>query len=96
MRFFFEWDEQKAWSNERKHGISFDEAQNAFYDPHARVSYDPDHSQDEDRYILLGMSSDLQLLMVCHVYREPDRSIRIISARKATKREMLQYQDFLL
>ena len=92
----FEWDEQKAWSNERKHGVSFDEAQTVFYDQQARLSFDPDHSQDEDRYILLGMSSDLRLLVVCHVYRQSDQYIRIISARQATKQETLQYQDFFL
>jgi uncharacterized DUF497 family protein len=91
----FEWDERKAWSNERKHGVSFDEAQTAFYDECARLSYDPDHSHDEDRYILLGLSSSSRLLVVCHVYQQSDQYIRIISARKATKRESLKYQEFL-
>lgn len=91
----FEWDDQKAWSNERKHGVSFDEAQTAFYDDHARLTYDPDNSQEEDRFLLLGMSAAPRLLVVCHVYRQADKYIRIISARKATKRETLKYRDFL-
>ncbi|WP_039727697.1 BrnT family toxin [Leptolyngbya iicbica] len=91
----FEWDERKAEQNERKHGISFEEAQTAFEDDHARLTHDPDHSQDEDRYILLGMSAVLRILVVCHVYRENDEVIRLISARKATKREQQQYQRFL-
>jgi len=91
----FEWDERKAEQNERKHGISFEEAQTAFEDENARLSHDPDHSQDEDRYILLGMSAVLRILVVCHVYRENDEVIRLVSARKATKREQQQYQRFL-
>ena len=65
----FEWDTQKAQTNERKHGISFEEAETAFYDLNARTSYDLDHSQDEDRYILLGISESFNLIVVCHVYR---------------------------
>lgn len=90
----FEWDDLKAQQNEQKHGISFEEAQTAFYDDHARLTPDPDHSQDEDRYILLGLSAVLRVLIVCHVYRQDDEVIRIISARKATKREQQQYQRF--
>lgn len=90
----FDWDEQKAWSNERKHGISFEEAQTAFYDENARLSYDPDHSQSEDRYLLLGMSSSLRILVVCHVYQQNGECIRVISARKVTKQEQQQYQGF--
>lgn len=90
----FDWDEQKAWSNERKHGVSFEEAQTVFYDENARLSYDPDHSQGEDRYILLGMSASMRLLVVCYVYQADDETIRIISARKATKPEQQQYQGF--
>lgn len=82
--------------NESKHGISFEEAETAFYDRNARVSYDLDHSQDEDRYLLLGMSESLDLLVVCHVYRQNDEYIRIISARRATKTEQHQYQSFLI
>jgi uncharacterized protein len=90
----FEWDSNKAQTNERKHGISFEEAETAFYDRNARVLDDPDHSQDEDRYILLGLSESFGLIMVCHVYRENDTCIRIISARRATKTEKQQYQGF--
>jgi len=90
----FEWDDRKAQQNEKKHGISFEEAQTAFYDENARLTPDPDHSQDEDRYILLGLSAVLRVLIVCHVYRQDDEVIRIISARKATKREQQQYQRF--
>jgi uncharacterized protein len=92
----FDWDEQKAQTNERKHGISFEEAQTAFYDANARLAYDPDHSQDEDRYILLGMSGSFRLLMVCHVYQQNGELIRIISARRATRSEQQQYQGFFL
>lgn len=91
----FEWDDRKAQQNEQKHGISFEEAQTAFYDENARLSHDPDRSQDEDRYILLGLSAELCLLVVCHVYRQNDEVIRIISARRATKQEQMQYQRFL-
>jgi uncharacterized protein len=90
----FEWDSNKAQTNERKHGISFEETKTAFYDRNARVLDDPDHSQDEDRYILLGLSESFGLIMVCHVYRENDMCIRIISARRATKTEQQQYQGF--
>jgi uncharacterized protein len=87
----FEWDGQKAWSNEQKHGISFEEAETVFYDENASLSYDPDHSQTEDRYILLGMSFSPRLLVVSHEYRQDHERIRIISARRATKREQQQY-----
>ncbi|MEM9008468.1 MAG: BrnT family toxin [Cyanobacteria bacterium P01_F01_bin.86] len=89
----FEWDPQKAESNRKKHGISFEEAKTAFYDDNARLIHDPEHSQDEDRYILLGLSQILRLLIVCHVYRENDEVIRIISARPATKAEYRQYEE---
>ncbi len=90
----FEWDDRKAQQNEKKHGISFEEAQTVFEDENARLRHDPDHSQDEDRYILLGLSAVLRMLIVCHVYRQSDEVIRIISARKATKREQQQYTRF--
>ncbi len=92
----FDWDSHKAKENVRKHQISFEEVSNAFYDGRARILYDPDHSQDEDRYILLGVSEESRLLMVCHLYKENDRLIRIISARPATKDERRQYQEFLI
>jgi uncharacterized DUF497 family protein len=89
----FDWDERKAQSNEIKHGVSFEEAQTVFYDPNARCVYDPDHSRDEERFIMLGISAGLRLLIVCHVYRDQE-VIRIISARKANKSEAQQYQSF--
>ena len=87
----FEWDEPKAKANIAKHGVSFDEAKSVFYDERARLISDPDHSEDEEHFILLGCSSGLKLLIVCHCYRANDGVIRIISARKATKREAASY-----
>ncbi len=90
----FTWDELKAQTNIKKHGVSFDEAKSAFYDENAIVIYDPDHSQQEDRFILLGMSDYYRLLIVCHCYRKNDTIIRIISARKANKSEEKQYRRY--
>ena len=87
----FEWDQDKNKVNIRKHEISFEEAKMVFSDPFARIMADPDHSALEDRFIMLGMSLRLRLLVVCHCYRESDEVIRIISARKATKMESIQY-----
>ena len=87
----FEWDSRKASSNEKKHGVSFDEASSAFFDENALVIPDPDHSEDEDRFVLLGLSSAVRLLVVVHCYRESEEVIRIISARKATKGESGHY-----
>ena len=87
----FEWDEAKNNSNKRKHQISFEEAKTVFYDPNALLIHDPDHSSDEDRFILLGLSRKLKFLVVCHCYRESSDVIRIISARKANKAEILTY-----
>ncbi len=92
----FDWDEDKSKVNVRKHGVSFEEAQTAFHDENARLRYDCDHSLDEERYILLGLSSSLRLLVVCHVYRKEKEIVRIISARKATKQENQQYYSFYL
>lgn len=89
----FEWDEKKKDSNERKHGISFKEAKSVFYDEAARFIYDPDHSDDEDRFILMGVSSAARVLVVCHCYKENENVIRIISARRATKKEQKQYES---
>ena len=86
-------DPKKAASNQRKHGVSFEEAQTVFQDVDALRIYDPDHSEDEDRFLLLGLSSRLRLLVVCHCYRENDEQIRIISARKATARESATYES---
>jgi uncharacterized DUF497 family protein len=87
----FEWDPSKDEANIKKHHISFDEAKTAFYDPHARIINDPEHSDTEDRFILLGISQNLNLLIVCHCYRSKDETIRIISARKASKSESSNY-----
>lgn len=87
----FEWDPAKDRANQRRHRISFAEAQTAFMDEHGRLMGDPDHSENEDRFILLGYSSSLRLLVVCHCYRKSDEVIRIISARKATRKESAEY-----
>ena len=87
----FEWDENKARINITKHGVSFSEAETAFYDDAALVIDDPEHSVDEERFILLGMSRNARLLVVCHCLRESEAVIRIISARKATKTESSYY-----
>ena len=86
-----EWDEQKNRENKHKHKVSFEEAQTVFLDENAIRYYDPDHSELEDRFILLGMSFTLRVLVVCHCFRENDSVIRIISARKADKREQSDY-----
>ncbi|MGH9547779.1 MAG: BrnT family toxin [Terriglobales bacterium] len=88
----FEWDERKATANAKKHGVSFEEARSVFFDERARLIDDPDHSEDEERYILLGVSSSLRLLLICHCYRTAENVIRIISARKATARESKSYR----
>ncbi len=87
----FAWDPKKAQSNQKKHGISFTEAQTVFLDENALLIADPDHSQEEDRFILLGFSSKLRVLIVC--YSEEGDVMRIISARKATPSERKQYQE---
>ena len=87
----FEWDRRKAASNTRKHGVSFEEASSVFYDAFARVIDDPEHSMDEERYIVLGIGRLLRVLVVCYCVRAERQSIRIISARKATKGESAQY-----
>ena len=88
----FEWDDAKDDENRRKHGIGFEDAQAAFADVFGRVIADPDHSEGEERFILLGMNAG-QLLVVCHCEAEPD-VIRIISARRASRHERVQYEDF--
>ena len=75
----FEWDDKKDKTNKRKHGVSFEEARTAFYDENAIQYFDPDHSDEEDRFILLGISFKLKALVVCHCFRESDSVIRIIS-----------------
>jgi len=86
----FEWDENKNRGNRRKHSISFEEVKTVFSDDHALLIGDPEHSSQEDRFILLGLSADLRTLVVCHCYRGED-VIRLISARSATRREREQY-----
>ncbi len=88
----FIWDEHKSITNLKKHGVSFDEAKTVFYDENAILIHDPEHSDEEDRYILLGVSLINRTLVVCHCYRENDDAIRIISARKANSREKEQYR----
>lgn len=90
----FEWDEHKNEINIKKHQISFQEAQTVFYDEEALVIDDPEHSKEEERFIILGLSKKANLLVVCHCYRESDEVIRIISARKATKSEAKQYHEW--
>jgi len=87
----FEWDEPKEKANIKKHGVSFEEAKTVFYDERARLIPDPDHSENEDRFVLLGYSSALKLLVVCHCYRANGKVIRIISARKASRQEAKSY-----
>lgn len=87
----FQWDERKNRENKRKHKVSIEEAQTVFLDENAIRYFDPNHSEDEDRFLMLGMSFTLRVLVVCHCYRESDSVIRIISARKANKREQAAY-----
>ena len=91
----FEWDPRKDASNEKKHGVSFGEAATAFYDEQGFLLDDPDHSEDENHFILIGLSSTVRLLVVVHVYRGADSVIRIISARRATPSERDFYQSRL-
>jgi uncharacterized DUF497 family protein len=87
----FEWDSAKAAANFRKHGVSFEEARSVFYDEFAVQFFDEDHSADEERFLLLGMSTGARLLLVCHCERMAGQIVRIVSARKATKRESAFY-----
>ena len=89
----FEWDENKNLINQRKHGINFDEASSVFFDERAILFDDPEHSDYEDRFLLLGMSETANVCIVCHCYRESDTVIRIISARKATRKEVDRYVE---
>ena len=90
-RMRFEWDGKKEKTNIKKHGISFDEASSAFYDENAIQFFDPDHSEGEDRFILLGISFKLRVLVVCHCFRKEETVVRIISARKADRGEEKEY-----
>ena len=91
----FSWDDRKARANQDKHGVSFEDATTAFADERARLKHDPDHSRHEDRFILLGFSAKLRMLVVAHAYRQAGTEIRIVSARKATRNERKQYGQFL-
>jgi len=88
----FQWDEQKNQINQQKHGISFAEAESVFFDDYALQFWDEEHSQDEERFLLLGRSHQMRILIVVHCFREEDSIIRIISARKATKNESKEYR----
>ena len=88
----FVWNGRKAIENREKHGVSFEEARAAFLDENARVVPDPDHSEDEARFVLLGLSISLRVLLICHCYRQGGEVIRIVSARKADRDEIKQYQ----
>lgn len=89
----FEWDIAKNELNKRKHKISFEEAKTVFYDDNAILFDDPDHSIDEERFLILGISQTEKLCIVSHCYRDNENVIRIISARKATKNETKVYND---
>ena len=87
----FEWDQRKSHSNLTKHGVSFEEAKTVFYDDNAVIIHDSEHSKNEDRFVMLGLSVISRMLVVVHCYRKKDKVIRIISARKADKQESSQY-----
>ena len=88
----FDWDQAKANANSKKHGVTFEEARTVFFDEFAVQFFDEDHSSEEERFLLLGLSSDAKLLLVCHCERAHGNVIRMISARKATKREAAHYR----
>jgi hypothetical protein len=91
MKTLFEWDEDKAQANFRKHGVSFGEAQTVFLDPLAITISDPDHSVEEDRFITIGASAQTRILIV--VYTERKSKIRLISTRKASRAEREKYEE---
>ena len=89
MRYLsFSWDDAKNRANQKNHGVSFEEAKTVFFDENAVQYPDPDHSDDEDRFLMVGHSYKFRMLIVCHCYREDEFRIRIISARKVTKKEL--------
>ncbi len=92
LEIHFEWNKKKNEANLKKHGISFEEAKSVFYDQNAIEFFDEEHSHDEQRFLLLGFSDKLRLLLICHCFRKSDSRIRIISARKATKNESKYYR----
>ena len=87
----FSWDDRKNLANQKKHKASFEEAQSVFFDEHANEYYDPDHSESEDRFLMLGLSYQVRVLVVSYTLREDETEIRIISAKKATKKEQKAY-----
>ena len=89
----FEWDEKKSTANKKKHGVSFEEAQTVFVDENALLIHDPDHSDEEERFVMIGLSDRLRVLIVCHCYRRSKEIIRIISARKAMRPEQKPYWE---
>lgn len=91
----FEWDKFKARLNLNKHGVSFSEAESVFWDDFARLIPDPDSSIGEERFVLIGRSRKENILVVCHCYRRYEQCIRIISARKASRKEIKQYEGFI-
>ena len=91
MSLVFEWNPRKAAANLRKHGVSFEDARSVFSDERARLIDDPDHSADDERFLLLGLSGSMRLLVVAHCYRAGGNTIRIISARRATREEQRFY-----
>ena len=93
MALVFEWDDRKDRANQRKHGVSFEEAETVFLDDQALLLDDPDHSSREDRFLLLGLSAAVRMLVVCHCYRASGNVIRLISARKATAIERKGYLE---
>ncbi len=88
----FKWDHKKDGLNQKKHGVSFEEAKSVFFDESATQFFDPEHSHDEERFVLIGLSFRLKILVVCHCYRERESVVRIISARKATRKERNYYE----
>ena len=91
----FEWDDSKNRANQLKHGVSFEEARSAFLDENARLIADSEHSDDESRFVILGLSIRARVLVVCHCYRKPSETIRIISARRAGPSERREYFRWL-
>lgn len=91
----FVWNTSKAQTNSSKHGVTFEEAVSVFDDENGRLIFDPEHSESEERFILMGISHTIRVLIVVHGYRDSENEIRIISARKATKRETTQYRGYL-
>ncbi len=92
----FEWDEEKDRANVKKHDISFEEASTVFMDENARIIADPDHSDEEDRFVMMGVSRNMNILVVCHCYRKEGQVIRIISARRANKMEQQSYKEHMI